>query len=165
MLPLIGYADRLSARPGETIEFKVSSTSKRDFKAELVRIVCADPNPEGPGRQEEEVAAEFAGSYPSHVKTAPLGSYARVEQTGPVADIESFTVIATVWPTLPGTASHRSEQGLIARFDSGSGKGFALCLDAKGAACALIGKGRGEPARLSTEIGRASCRERVCYAV
>lgn len=149
-LPLIGYANRLSARPGETIEFKISSTSKRDFKADLVHIICADPNPEGPGQQEVEIAAHFAGSYPSVAKTAPLGSYARVEPVGPVAGLASFTAIATIWPTMPGTAHHKGEQGIIARFDSGDDKGLALCLDTQGAACAIVGKGRGEPVRLST---------------
>ena len=42
MIPLIGYGDRLSARPGETIEFKVSSQGPAPFRADLVRIVSAD---------------------------------------------------------------------------------------------------------------------------
>ena len=44
MIPLIGYGDRLSVRPGETIEFKVSSQNPAPFEASLVRIVCADPH-------------------------------------------------------------------------------------------------------------------------
>ena len=63
MIPLIGYGDRLSVRPGETIEFKVSSQDPAPFEASLVRIVCADPNPAGPGIQEVPVAADFAGSW------------------------------------------------------------------------------------------------------
>ena len=45
MIPLIGYGDRLSARPGETIEFKVSSQGPAPFRADLVRIASADPRP------------------------------------------------------------------------------------------------------------------------
>ena len=59
MIPLIGYADRLSVRPGETIDFKVSSQGPAPFEASLVRIVCADPNPAGPGIQEVRLAADF----------------------------------------------------------------------------------------------------------
>ena len=140
MLPLIGYADRLSGRPGDTIAFKISSTAKRDYKADLVRIICADPNPDGPGQQEEEVAAAFAGSYPSRAKSVTLGSCARVDDVGPVARLASFTLIVTIWPTMPGTASHGLEQGLIARLDPTAGYGFALCLDNTGAVCGVVGK-------------------------
>ena len=62
MIPLVGYASRLSARPGETIDFKVSSTSERPYEADLIRIVCADPNPEGPGIIHEDRPSDFAGA-------------------------------------------------------------------------------------------------------
>ena len=45
--PLLGYADQLSARPGETVEVKVSSYLEGEYTARLVRTICADPNPEG----------------------------------------------------------------------------------------------------------------------
>ena len=60
--PLLGYADRLSVRPGETVAVKVSCTLAEDFSASLVRIICADPNPSGPGIIEESVPANFAGA-------------------------------------------------------------------------------------------------------
>jgi N,N-dimethylformamidase len=71
MIPLIGYGDRLSVRPGETIEFKVSNQNPAPFEASLVRIICADSNPAGPGIQEVPVAADFAGSYPSRAQAEP----------------------------------------------------------------------------------------------
>lgn len=48
-LPLIGYSDRLSVRPGQTIEFKVSAQSDGPVDAWLTRSISADPNPDGPG--------------------------------------------------------------------------------------------------------------------
>ena len=51
--PLLGYTDRLSARPGEMVQVKVSSYLEDDFEADLARIICADPNPEGTGLIEE----------------------------------------------------------------------------------------------------------------
>jgi N,N-dimethylformamidase len=44
MLPLTGYADRLSAAPGETIEFKISSNTQQDYQARLVKVICGDAN-------------------------------------------------------------------------------------------------------------------------
>ncbi len=60
-MPLTGYGDRLSVRPGETIEFKVSSTGSEAYQASLVRIICADPNPDGPGWREVAVESSLAG--------------------------------------------------------------------------------------------------------
>ena len=53
MLPLAGYADRMSVRPGETIAFKVSSADDLGYSARLVRVISADANPAGPGVVEE----------------------------------------------------------------------------------------------------------------
>ena len=62
-ITICGYSDRLSATPGETIEFKVSSRSERPFAARLVRVVHADPNPVGPGLKLEDLARVFAGEF------------------------------------------------------------------------------------------------------
>ena len=43
MIPLIGYTNSLSFRPGETVEVKVSSTLSQSYQAELVRIISGDP--------------------------------------------------------------------------------------------------------------------------
>ena len=48
-VPLVGYSDKLSGRPGERINFMVSSEHKEDFTAELFRSISADPNPQGLG--------------------------------------------------------------------------------------------------------------------
>ena len=113
MIPLIGYGDRLSARPGETIEFKVSSQGPEPFEASLVRVICADPNPAGPGMLEEPVDAAFAGSYPSRVQPVRLGSYGRIDGTEPLGRLGSLTLMATIWPTTPD----KGEQGILSRFD------------------------------------------------
>ena len=120
-IPLIGYSDRLSAGPGETVEFKVSSRSDRPFEARLVRVICGDPNPDGPGIKEAAVASEFEGSWPSQAKDAHLGSYARVDGAGPAA--EATTVAATIWPTLPDLPN----QGIVSWLAEGTG--LALTLD------------------------------------
>ena len=145
MIPLTGYADRLSVRPGETIAFKVSSTGDAPYEARLVRVICADPNPAGPGIREEPVEADFAGSYPSRAQRAHLGSYVRVDETAPFAALPSFTLVATIWPTLPG----RGEQGVICRFDPETGRGFGLALGGDGRITLILGEGAGKARRFS----------------
>ena len=83
MLSLIGYTNRLSARAGETIEFKVSSLSRDPYHARLVRVICADPNPAGPGLIENPVASELEGSYPSREQSFSPGSYALIKTAAP----------------------------------------------------------------------------------
>ena len=78
-VPLVGYLDRLSARPGEAVAVKVSSALTGPYEADLVRIIHADPNPAGPGLKYEATAAGFAGSYPSRVQAVRPGSFGVVE--------------------------------------------------------------------------------------
>lgn len=133
-IPLIGYSNRLSGRPGDTIEFKVSATGLDSYEARLVRVVSADPNPDGPGIIEHEVAADFAGTYNGRSQPFFPGSYARVKETGPLNGCMKFTIVATVWPTTPAAG----EQGIVARYDPDSGAGFALAVGADGAATARV---------------------------
>ena len=61
-IPLLGYSDKLSVRQGETISFKVSSASKKKFKASLKRSISADPNPKGTGIIEKDASKYFKTS-------------------------------------------------------------------------------------------------------
>ena len=107
--PLLGYADRLSVRPGETVAVKVSCTLEEDFSASLVRIVCADPNPSGPGIIEESVPANFAASYPARLQPFTPGSCALISLGDDLTLPTTMTVSAMIWPTKPG----HSEQAVM----------------------------------------------------
>ena len=82
VVPLVGYLDRWSARPGETVAVKVSSQLRTPTMAELVRIRCADPNPAGPGMRIEQVAA--LGTFPPVAQPVLSGSCGIVELSGSV---------------------------------------------------------------------------------
>lgn len=102
MIPIAGYADRWSVGHNQTIEFKVSSEFDEPYSVRLVRITCADPNPDGPGIIEEDLSSIFAGKFPSRKQQVRLGSYARIKTRGQLAHCDQFTLAANVWPTLPG---------------------------------------------------------------
>jgi N,N-dimethylformamidase len=74
VVPLIGYVDRFSARPGETVAVKVSSELGDPYRADFVRLIHGDANPAGPGLKFEEVPASFAGTYRSRSQPLHLGS-------------------------------------------------------------------------------------------
>ena len=126
-IPVIGYCDPLSVRPGDTIGFKVSCSGEGAFSARLLRSICADANPDGPGIVEEPVQATLAGEYPARQQAFNPGSYGLVQQGPAVAG--DVTLTATVWPTLPGDG----EQVILAA------GGFELFLDAAGALAARAG--------------------------
>ncbi len=147
MIPLIGYVDRLSGRPGDTLAFKVNSTSFEPFTAQLIKIVCADPNPDGPGIIHREMVSSFDGEYPSRRQDYALGSYVRVERPGEIPPPTSFTVVATVWPTTP----RKGRQGVVDALDEAAGSGMALCLDESGCACMTVGTGSGRTISLACE--------------
>jgi len=155
MVPLIGYSDRTSVAPGETIRFMVSSSASGPVTAQLVRVLCADPNPHGPGFREIAIDAAVNGTFPSRVQETHLGSYVVCPAVDPGTAV---TLRALVWPTLPG----QREQAVLAQWRAADGRGFVLGLDAEGRACLEIGDGIGGRASVATARAlRARCWYRL----
>jgi N,N-dimethylformamidase len=155
MVPLLGYSDRTSVAPGETIRFMVSSAAAEPFEAMVVRVLCGDSNPHGPGYREREVDTVINRRFPSRVQPTFLGSYVRCPafDTGPAVAIR-----ALVWPTLPG----RGAQAIVSQWDGLTGRGFVLGLDPQGHARLEVGDGRGDSAAVRT---RRALRTRTWYLV
>ncbi len=127
-IALLGYSDRLSARPGETIEFKVSCTLETPVEAWLTRSICADPNPASPGIVEEAADAWFARcSFPARHQLFYPGSYAITERE--IGPQRSIRLQACVFPML----AKRAPQTIL------SIGALSLCLDATGAAAVRCG--------------------------
>jgi N,N-dimethylformamidase len=139
MIPLAGYADRLSVRPEAPIRFHVANATGAPVTARVVRVSSADANPAGPGIRLEPVEAalrELAAPGPAPV---PRGSHAVVDGLDAWLDGRSFSVACRLLATRPGQA----EQAVLARLDPDGGRGFALALDAAGHLCGLMGDGSG----------------------
>ena len=126
--PLLGYADQLSARPGETVEVKVSSYLEGEYTARLVRTICADPNPEGMGLVEEAIDCSFAGSYAARVQPFTPGSCVKVPLTADSQLPDIFTLTAMIWPTQPGEGA----QTVFSVGAASSGCALFLGLDGAG---------------------------------
>ena len=131
---LTGYSDRFSARPGETLHFHVSATVPR-YKAELVRVRHWDPNPGGPGLKEQRIAHPINRSYPGREQSVHPGSCVVVPS---LPDLPTFTLGTWIWPTLPASGER---QGIFSR---GTGRGFALLIEADGCLALECRAGGGE---------------------
>jgi N,N-dimethylformamidase len=148
MIPLTGYADRLSVRPGETIRFHVANaTGAKLSQASIVRVISADANPAGPGIRTQAIDATVTAIGPSLPQSVTPGSYA-VADLGAGGELPgSFTLIATICPTgLGGRA-----RPIVTAFAKTVG-GFGLAIAANAGACAWLGGLAGSPTEIPTGV-------------
>jgi N,N-dimethylformamidase len=102
-LPVTGYLDRFSHRPGEVFTAFASLRKGSAFRARLVRVIGGDPNPDGPGMRLEDLAHRLDRACAGARQNIALGSYAII-QCGPAAGPNARrTWSILVCPTLPGT--------------------------------------------------------------
>ena len=137
MLPLTGYADRLSVRPGETIRFHLANATSAEVEAKLARVVCADGNPAGPGILVEPVASRPVACATAGEERSPRGSYARIEDMGRCFAEGSFSMTCLVYPTRLAGA----RQAIASCTGAAASSGFTLAIDERGRLCASIGDG------------------------
>ena len=138
MLKLIGYADRFSVAPGETVRFMVSALEDQPYQAEIVRLIHGDANPEGPGFKSERVPGGVEAAHVGRRQDIRAGSWARVPFHPRLKDLHSFTVAAMIWPTTPA----KGRQGLIGHWDEEALAGWLLEIDEQGRLAARVGDGR-----------------------
>ena len=156
-MKLTGYADRASVRPGDTLRFMINCERPR-YRADIVRLICGDAHPDGPGYKEKLVRTRVSREYPGRRQVIEAGSYAMVDDAPPLRELKSFSVQAWVWPTLPG----RGLQMLCSRWNERSKAGFALVVAPDGSLGVQIGGGKGEVTLVTT---RRPMRARQWYFV
>ena len=143
---LVGYTDRLSAAPGDTVRFMVSSQHPR-FRADLVRLIHGDESPAGPGFKERQVPSAIDGEYPGRSKPIHSGSYVHVPAHPALDTLASFTVTAWLYPTIPAAGL----QGLITRWtDNPAPQGFALVIGPDGDLALHLANGQNPPVHIAT---------------
>lgn len=94
---LIGYVAPLSAAPGGTLQFKISSRDNRAVTARALRLICCDPNPDGPGIKTEDAEFGIAPRYAAFEQRANLGSCA----FGPIPALSDYAAVKVDLMALP----------------------------------------------------------------
>lgn len=148
MLKITGYSDRIHARPGDTVRFMVNCDGPRSYSADIVRVICGDTAPAGPGFKEKVVKASANGRYKGRRQKINAGSYVLVPSAPALDSVRSFTVQAFIWPTTPA----KGEQAIISKWSTRDDRGFALILDGKGELAVRVGNGRGRVKAVSTGV-------------
>ena len=133
MLKITAYSDRLSVRPGGTVRFMVNCEHPT-YRADIVRLICADNSPAGPGYKETPVRTPVGKRHKGRRQAIHAGSYALVESRPLLEALDSFTVQAMIWPTMPG----KGRQGIVTKWDGRAGRGFALVIDETGAVALTV---------------------------
>jgi N,N-dimethylformamidase len=120
-----GYCDRPNVRPGETLDFFISSPEAGRCEVSLVRLIHGDRNPAGPGYKEEAVASASDGQYAVGTQFTQIGAYVEVPDTASHLGASSgLSVHLHLWSTTPG-----KRQGVIARWSEAESRGWALVIE------------------------------------
>ncbi len=120
-----GYCDRPSVRPGETLDFFISSPEAGRCDVSLVRLIHGDRNPVGPGYKEEAVASAVNGQYAVGTQFTQVGGYVEVpDSASHLGASWGLSVHLHLWSTTPG-----KRQGVIARWSEAESRGWALVIE------------------------------------
>jgi N,N-dimethylformamidase len=95
---IIGYCNPLRGRPGERLGFHISSSGGQPFRARVVRIICGDANPNGPGLDIRDVRSDIGGQYAGREQVVPIGSCG-LAPLPPLGDYRSLSCTLNVRPT------------------------------------------------------------------
>ncbi|HEY7029761.1 MAG TPA: LamG domain-containing protein [Thermomicrobiales bacterium] len=136
---LVGYTDRLSVAPGESIQFMVSST-QRTYRADIVRLIHGDENPQGPGFKEAEIESPVNGEYAGRVQPILTGSYVLVLTDARLDLAGGVTLQAWVMPTTP----EKGQQGLLGKWSASDSSGYLLAIEDGGDLALRLGDGKGK---------------------
>ena len=143
---VLGYVDPLMCGGGDHVAVKLSCEDIPSYRAEIVRLICADPDPRGPGLRYETIDTVARVTGVGRRQAIHPGSFVRVDDSGALRRATRFAFAAMVFPTLlDGRA-----QTIASLWDPATRHGYAIGLDEAGALALRIGDGNGTLASLST---------------
>lgn len=120
-MKITAYADKVSAAPGEEIKFMVNCSAPK-FRADIVKLICGDMNPDGPGYKEKVCKTKASGTYKGRKQVIHAGSFVEIPHDDRFNDMQDFTVQAFIWPTTPD----KGRQTIVSKWDAGKNVGASL---------------------------------------
>jgi N,N-dimethylformamidase len=131
-LPITGYLDRFSHRPGEEFTAHIGLRRPGPYRARLVRVVSGDPNPAGPGMRLDHLASVFDQRFEGVNQPIHLGSCAVTAPLPPRDPGAAVTYTALVWPGV-------THDGQAVLHEDGPWGGVTLSVGAGGVALEVGG--------------------------
>ena len=140
-----GYCDRPNVRPGETLDFFLSSPTPGDCTVSLVQLIHGDRNPAGPGYKETPIPGAIAGKHTVSTQFTQVGGYIEVADPTGRLGTGSLTLHLHLWATTPG-----KRQGVLSRWCEATQQGWALLIE-DGALVLVASDGKQESRVRSTK--------------
>ncbi len=129
-IKIFGYANKISVKQGENIDFHVTADGTSEADAKLVRLIHGDQHPTGPGFIEKEIENKINGKWKVEKQFTQLGSFLKVKDPDcKLATDESFTIFTYIFPTTPKTGER---QKIIGRFDVRTNEGYCIGISPEG---------------------------------
>ena len=151
---LLGYLDRWSVFPGDTVTCRVSCTGDNAYNAELVRVIQGDTHPDAPGYSEQRVPLDPGGPFPPRTQPIEPGSMAIVDDSPRLTTPGSFSIAAAIWPTTPS----RGAQTLFSRHNPDTGQSLEFFINDSGALAAELSTGN-----VSVHVANDCCLRARCW--
>jgi N,N-dimethylformamidase len=105
------------------------SSQRHSYRADIVRLINGNTDPNGPGFKEKAVKTPVSGTYRGRPQRIPLGSYVEVPDNPLFQCTDGFTLQAWLYPTTP----RKGIQGVLTRWVDGKG-GYGLFIEDGGLA-------------------------------
>ena len=141
-MELLGYADRRSYRPGDTLTVMVSSDAP-EVDAELVRFVDGSPEPPLVDALAEPMTPPLVVRTPARIQRSPVGSRADLPLPDGWDAAGRALVRCWIFPTTPGEPEGDSES---APEDNTRMTGRVMLVDRRRQVVWAIGPAEGKPA-------------------
>jgi len=128
-IEVTGYANQWSTEAGSSIEFMVNCDGPDTYRADILKVICGDLNPNGPGYQEELVETPINGHHTGRHQKVHTGSHIEIPHRSPLTLGDQFTLQAMVYPTLPRdgpTTETVDRQGILTKWSEVLDGGYGL---------------------------------------
>ena len=135
MKRVMGYCDRWSAAPGETVRFKVSCIDTDHYDTRIVRLRQPDAGPQATSFAPESVDAPCNGPHSGRHQPIPIGAAAAVAAHPAIPGGGCFTLCAWVYPTTPDTG----RQAVLGTWCEAAQTGFGIEIGTDGAFALRVG--------------------------
>ena len=124
------------------------SSQRPTYRADIVRLIHGDENPEGPGVKEELIDSPANGDYPGREQRLYSGSYAIVPDSPTLRQSGGFTLQCWIYPTTPELGA----QGVLTKWAPSQDSGYGLFIDGDGSLALWLADSGGNVERVSTGV-------------
>lgn len=137
---IFGYADKISVKQGEHIDFHVNADGTDSAAAQLVRLIHGDEHPDGPGFMEAEIDHPINGTWAVKKQFTQMGSFLVVDDPENRLSIDGdLSLICYVYPTL---AKKGTRQCILGRWDARTNEGYCIGINPRGYLEFWVGDGQ-----------------------